>query len=83
MVSWGGLEEHCQWVGAGDPAPLLSSGEALFGVLCPLLGCSVHERCGAPGVNPMECHEDDEGDLNYEERLRSWAYLKNDLRGDD
>ncbi|KAJ7425034.1 rna-directed dna polymerase from mobile element jockey-like [Pitangus sulphuratus] len=46
-------------VKGGDLAPLLSHGDAASAVLCPLLGSSVQERHGAPGVGPAEGNKDD------------------------
>ncbi|KAJ7405711.1 rna-directed dna polymerase from mobile element jockey-like [Willisornis vidua] len=53
-VHW---EEHCQQVKGGDPAPLFSRYEAIFGVLCPVLGSLIQERHGAPGI-PSEYEEE-------------------------
>ncbi|RMC13120.1 hypothetical protein DUI87_10651 [Hirundo rustica rustica] len=52
-------EEHSQQVKGGDPAPLLSPGDATSEVLCPVLGSSGQERYGAPGVGPAEGNKDD------------------------
>lgn len=49
MVSWGT---------SGDPAPLLSPGDATPGVLCPILGSLVQERHGAPGAGSVEGNKD-------------------------
>ncbi|KAJ7415625.1 hypothetical protein BTVI_37783 [Pitangus sulphuratus] len=66
------VEEHCQQVDGGDPAPLLSSGEASPGALCPDIGALAQVKHGAPEVTPVDGYKDDEGlkHLSYEERLR-------------
>ncbi|KAJ7399981.1 rna-directed dna polymerase from mobile element jockey-like [Pitangus sulphuratus] len=43
-----------------DPGPLLSSTEATSGVLCPVLGSSVQERHGLPGLGAEGGNKDDE-----------------------
>lgn len=44
MVSWAALEET---LAAGDPLPLLSTGEATHGVLCPVTGLTRTKRASA------------------------------------
>ncbi|KAF4803263.1 hypothetical protein TURU_018725 [Turdus rufiventris] len=51
-----------QLIHGGDLAPLLSPGEAISGMLCPVLCCvqfSIQERHGAPGAGPAEGNKDD------------------------
>jgi len=43
----------------GDPAPLLCSGEASPGILCPDVESSVQERHGPVGVCPEEGQKND------------------------
>lgn len=51
-------EEHCHQAEGADPAPLPSPGEATSGLLCPVLGSSVQERLGDPGVASVEGKKD-------------------------
>lgn len=54
---WGCLgAPWCQQAEGCDPAPLLSSAEAEFGELCPVLGSSIQEIHEVPGVGPMESY---------------------------
>ncbi|RMC17428.1 hypothetical protein DUI87_06010 [Hirundo rustica rustica] len=53
------LEDHFQQTMGADPAPLLCSGEATSGVLCPVLCSTVQERHEGPGVGPVEDYKDD------------------------
>jgi len=46
----------------GDPAPLLCSGEASPGILCPDVESSVQERHGPVGVCPEEGQKNDPKD---------------------
>ncbi|TRZ18479.1 hypothetical protein HGM15179_008629 [Zosterops borbonicus] len=55
-VSWGELGKALP---AGHRSTPPWSGTS--GVLCPILGFSGKERCGAPGVGPMEGYKDDRG----------------------
>ena len=50
-----------QRVEGGDLSLLLSSDEALPGLLCPVAGFSVQERHGHIVVSPAKSHEDGEG----------------------
>jgi len=54
-------QRYFQQVKEGDPGPLLSTGGATPGVLCPVLGSSVQERHGHAGHSQMKCHKDDQG----------------------
>jgi len=54
-------KNHGQQVKGGNPLPLLCSGEASPGVLCPVLGSPVHKRQRSPGKSPAEGHKDDAG----------------------
>lgn len=46
---------------AGDPFPLLSTGQARPGVLCPVLGFPVQEGLGRTRKSPVEGHQADGG----------------------
>lgn len=52
------LEQHSQQIEGGEPTLFLSLGEAMSGVLCPVLDSSVQERNGAPGTSPAEVYKD-------------------------
>lgn len=52
-------EEHCQQLMEGDPAPLVSSSEAVPGELCPVLDSSVQGRYRTPERSPGEGNKDD------------------------
>ncbi|XP_068800455.1 calcium-binding protein 2 isoform X1 [Struthio camelus] len=55
-------EEECwQQVEGGDPARLLSPGEASAGVLGAVVGCPVQERHGTSGESAGEGYKEDEG----------------------
>ncbi|TRZ11644.1 hypothetical protein HGM15179_015465 [Zosterops borbonicus] len=54
--TWGALGRAFQQGKGGDPAPLLSSGEASPGVQCPVLGSSGRNR---HGVGPVKGDKDD------------------------
>lgn len=55
-----------------DFSPILSTGEATAGVLCPVLGFSMQERQGHTGGSPAKGFKGDEGPgaPSYEERLK-------------
>lgn len=53
--------ERPHQVEEGDASLLLSTGEALPGMLCPGLGSSVPKRHGSPGQSPVEGRKVDEG----------------------
>lgn len=48
----------CHQVKGGDHSPLLSPGEAIPGILGPVLGHPVQERQGHTGDSPVKSHED-------------------------
>lgn len=54
-------EEYCQQVDEGDPSPLLSIGEAVCGVLCPVIGSPVQQTHGHAGESPAKGHKDEQG----------------------
>ena len=56
-------KKHDQQVEGCDPAPLLYTGEASPGVLCPDVESSVQERCQPVGVHPEEGHKNDPRDV--------------------
>ncbi|KAK4823968.1 hypothetical protein QYF61_008354 [Mycteria americana] len=49
----------CQRIEGGGPSPLLSTGEAASGVLCPVLVSPVQEIHGLSGVSPVKSHKGD------------------------
>jgi len=57
------LEQHGLQGEGGDPAPLLSAGEASPGVRCPDVKSSVQERHGPVGACPEEGHKNDPRDV--------------------
>lgn len=67
-ICLGALKSEKKEVEGGNSA-LLSSGEASYGVLCPLLGPSVQE---SPGVNPQE----GSGDVVETETPQLWGRLR-------
>lgn len=61
MVSWDALVHALPVVEEGDPSPLLSTGEAISGVLGSVLGFPGQEGQGATGEKPTRGQEGDEG----------------------
>ena len=57
----GCIKKSCQQIKEGDPPPLLCTGEAASGVLCPVLGFSVQQTQGSLRRSPVEGHKDYEG----------------------
>jgi len=56
----GCIKKNIASTSRGDPSPLLYTGGATHGVLCPFLVSSVQERHGHIGKSPVKGHEDGE-----------------------
>ena len=68
-------KKHGQLVKAGDPSPLLCTGETSPELLCPDVESSAQERHGPTGACPEEGYKKDlrNGTLPYKDKLRAGA----------
>lgn len=52
-------QECCQQVESGDPSTLLSTGEVMPGLLCPVFAPPAEQRDGHNGESPAKGHKGD------------------------